>query len=83
MLDKKIDKILKMLKIKDVPVICLRDGLYLIGTKKLQLVQKGDFLNVEVTPGKFERFTSYIRKNREKIKEELTILSLKNNKLKL
>lgn len=65
MIDKKVEKILKMLKIKDIPIISIREGLYLIGTKKLQLIQKGDFLQVEVSPGKFERFSAYIKKNRE------------------
>ena len=45
-IDKKIEIILKILKITDVPVVNLKDELYLIGLYKFNLELKGDFVSL-------------------------------------
>jgi hypothetical protein len=47
-IDKKIMKILRMLKIEDVPVVPLKERLYFVGMHKVMLQMKGDFLMVQV-----------------------------------
>ena len=45
-IDKKINMIIKLLKINDIPIYHLKDRLYFIGLYKLQMTLKGDFLLV-------------------------------------
>ena len=43
-MDKKIAIILKIMKIDDVPVVNLKDDLFLIGLYKFNLELKGDYV---------------------------------------
>ena len=61
--DKKVQTILRLQKIQDVPIIHLRDRLYFVGIYKLPLTIRGDFLVVQVAPNHWERFADYIKKN--------------------
>jgi hypothetical protein len=42
--DKKIDSILRIMKIQDLPILNLKDKLYLVGLYKFNLALKGDFV---------------------------------------
>ena len=70
--------ILKLLKIKTIPVINLKDTLFFVGMYKVTIIMKGDFLMVRVGNKQFERFADYIKQNREKFEQQLVLLSLKN-----
>ena len=76
-MDKKIAIILKIMKITDVPVINLKDDLFLIGLYKFNLEIKGDFVSLQVGSTN-QRIADYIKDNREFFKNKLAILSLKN-----
>lgn len=67
------------MKVKDVPVIFLKDGLYYIGVYKVLVEMQCDYLVVKVGNAKFERFSEFIKANREQFTKILTILSIKNN----
>ena len=75
--------ILKLLKIRDIPIFHMTGKLYFIGVYKLNLDIKGDFLVVQVGKDKFERFADYIKNNRDKFKNKITLISLKNDSLTL
>lgn len=78
-IDKKISKIMKLLKINDIPVVFLRDGLYYIGVYKVQVEMQCDYLMVKVSETKFDRFSDFLKANRDHFTKFLTLLSLKNN----
>jgi hypothetical protein len=81
--DKKIAKILKLLRVKDVPVMYLNSNLYLIGIYKLTVRFRGDFLVVQVKSSKWVRFSNYIKDNRDYFVKCLTMISLHNEKMDL
>lgn len=83
MIDKKINVILKLLKIKNFPVLNLKDNLFFVGLYKVVLEMKGDFLMVKVGNKQFERFADYIKQNRLKFEQQLVLLSIKNNNVDL
>lgn len=72
---------MKILKIDDIPVIHLQESLYFIGIFKLHVVLKGDFLLVKIGSNNFERLADYIKENRDNFKTQLTLISIKNEKL--
>ena len=47
-IDKKVAKIIKLLKIKEVPIVCLSERLYFVGLYKVILEMRGDYLMVQV-----------------------------------
>jgi len=61
----------------------LRDRLYFVGIYKLPLTIRGDFLVVQTGQNHWERFADYIKKNEQRLKDKLTVLSLKNERLTL
>ena len=81
--DKKISIILKLLKIKTIPVLNLKDSLFFVGIYKVTILMKGDFLMVRVGNRQFERFADYIKQNRTKFEQQLVLLSLKNDNIDL
>lgn len=80
-IDKKIKTILKLLKINDVPLVCLRDQLYFVGVFKVAVSIQGDFLMVKLGPGMFERLTDFLKHNRANFRRILALLSLKNDRM--
>ena len=66
-MDKKIAIILKIMKVNDVPVVNLKDDLFLIGLYKFNLELKGDFVSLQVG-SQYHRFADYIKENRDFIK---------------
>jgi hypothetical protein len=70
---------MKLLKINDIPVVFLRDGLYYIGVYKVQVEMQCDYLMVKVSETKFDRFSDFLKANRDHFTKFLTLLSLKNN----
>lgn len=82
-LDRKISKIMKLMKINDVPIVQLKKELYFIGIYKLNVTIKGDYLMVQIRSDKWVRFSEYIKDNREYFVKCLTLLSIKNNNMDL
>ena len=68
------------MKVTDVPVVNLKDDLFLIGLYKFNLELKGDFVSLQIG-SQYHRFADYIKENRDFIKNKLTILSLKNEEI--
>lgn len=52
---------MKLLRIKDIPVINLRDSLYFVGVYKVVIQLQGDFLMVKVGSKQFERLADYLK----------------------
>lgn len=50
---------------------------------KLVLHIKGDFLVVQLGHDKWERFSDYVKKNQDRLKHQLTLISLRNDNLTL
>ena len=48
-IDRKISMILKIKKIKDIPVIHLKDDLYFVGLYKVYLTIVGDYLYLKIS----------------------------------
>ena len=79
-MDKKIAIILKIMKVTDVPVVNLKDDLFLIGLYKFNLELRGDYVSLQIG-SQYHRFADYIKENRNFIRNKLTILSLKNDEI--
>jgi|APSaa5957512535_1039671.scaffolds.fasta_scaffold34953_1 hypothetical protein len=47
-IDKKLNVIVKLLKIKTIPIINLKENLFFVGIYKVLVEMKGDFLMVKV-----------------------------------
>lgn len=77
-IDRKIGKIMKLMKVNDVPIVAIRDNLYFIGLYKVLVEMQADYLMVKVNENKFDRFSEYIKDNREYITNMLALLSIKN-----
>ena len=60
-LDKKLNVICKLLKIKTIPIIHLKESLFFVGIYKVIIEMKGDFLMVKVGSKQFERFADYLK----------------------
>ena len=77
-IDKKIAFIMKHRKIKDIPIVHLKEDLYFVGLYKVHLKLMGDYLCIQVGTKQWERFAEYIKAQREKITQRLTLFSIKN-----
>jgi len=73
-LDKKVAKILKLLKINDIPIVPMEEGAYFIGIEKLTLRLRDDYLII--AGSKSERLAVFLKENRSKLKDKLTLISL-------
>jgi|TARA_B110000285_G_C15000855_1_gene551359 hypothetical protein len=82
-LDKKLNVICKLLKIKTIPIIHLKESLFFVGIYKVIIEMKGDFLMVKVGSKQFERFADYLKQNKVKFEQQLILLSLKNDNIDL
>lgn len=69
---------MKLLKVNDVPIVSLRTNLYFIGVYKVVVEMQADYLMVKVNEHKYDRFSEYIKANRDYITKMLTLLSIKN-----
>lgn len=61
-MDSKLAKILKLLKIDDIPIMPIDSDTYLIGIEKLTLKLRDDYLIIEGS--KTERFAVFLKENR-------------------
>lgn len=77
-LDKKIGKLIRLLKVTDIPVVGITDNVFLIGIYKLPIQQRGDYLQVQMSETKWERFSDYLKENKDMFRKCLTLLCLKN-----
>jgi len=68
-LDKKLNVICKLLKIKTIPIIHLKESLFFVGIYKVIIEMKGDFLMVKVGSKQFERFADYLKQNKNKFEQ--------------
>lgn len=82
-IDRKIDKVLKLTKSKQVPVVHLRSKVYMVALNKLTFNIKGDYLVVEVGKDRWERFATYITENNTYFMDRLTLLSISNNDMSI
>jgi hypothetical protein len=73
-LDLKLAKILKLLKINDIPIIPMDEGVYFVGIEKLTLKLRDDYLII--AGSKSERLAVFLKENRFKLKDKLTLISL-------
>ena len=78
-LDKKIAKITKLLKMKDIPIVNLHQNLYFVGLYKVVIELKSEYVMVKIGSQKYERFADYLKENRQRFLRCLTLLSLKND----
>ena len=62
-----------------MPIVVLKDNLYFIGLYKMNVKMHADYLMVQIGQNKWERFSEYLRANRENFTKFLTLLSLKND----
>ncbi len=74
-LDCKLAKILKLLKIDDIPIVSIQEQTYFIGIEKLTLTLRDDYLII--VGSKQERLAVFLKENRSKLKDKLTLISLK------
>ena len=68
LIDKKIGIILKLKKIRDIPVIHIKEDLYFVGLYKVRLTIVGEYLYLKIGSKQKERFAEYMKNNYEKIK---------------
>lgn len=73
-MDNKLAKILKLLKINDIPIMSIDEETYFIGIEKLTLRLRDDYLIIEGS--KSERLAVFLKENRSKLKDKLTLISL-------
>ena len=73
-MDSKLAKILKLLKIDDIPIMPIEEGTYFIGIEKLTLKLRDDYLII--VGSKSERLAVFLKENRSKLKDKLTLISL-------
>ncbi len=73
-MDLKLAKILKLLKISDIPIIPMDEGVYFVGIEKLTLKLRDDYLII--AGSKSERLAVFLKENRFKLKDKLTLISL-------
>lgn len=69
------------MKIKDVPIVHIKDNLYLIGLYKVVVDLQADYLMVKVSQDHWQRFSEYLKSKRELFLRCLTLLSLRNENL--
>lgn len=79
----KLARILKILGIKDVPVVALTPTLFFIGVFKVELKLLGDYVVVRTSSTKWERLSDYIKQNREMFVKALTLLSMHNDNMSI
>ncbi len=77
-IDLKINSILKVMKIKNLPIFNIQNKLFFVGLYKLELDIIGDFLVVKIGKKDWQRFASYLKANYEKFIDRLVLLSIKN-----
>ena len=82
-MDKKIAKILKLLKIKEIPVVPLSRNLFFVGLYKVTIEMRGDYLVVQVGAFKWDRFSEYLKQNKDYFCQCLTLFSIKNENISI
>ena len=82
-IDKKIAKIIKFVKIVDIPIVHVKESVYFVGLYKVRIEIKGDYLLVMVGQNNWERLSQFLKQSRDYFVKCLTLFSLKNNNMSI
>ena len=55
-----------------IPIIWIKQNLFLVGNKSINLEKKGEYVTGKIGGG-FEKFDEYIQKNHKKLEKDLVI----------